>query len=425
MDNNLAQESNSKRGVRLGVTISIRSIRQLHCPKIFSLLTFSIGQNTYVDKIDRNNRLGACTQLKPSTCVLDPIPTNFFKEVSGVLIDNVLDTVNSSLDTGVFPDCLKTAVVKPLLKKNNLDPSALENFRPISNLPFLSKILELAVIMQLNDHLNKHTILDKFQSGFRTNHSTETALIKVVDDLRVNADRGHLFVLIQLDLSAAFDTIDHNILRNRLSGNVLNWFESYLAGRKFFVSCGNYNSKTHDILYGVPQGSILGPLLFSIYMLPLGQIISGHNVSYHSYADDTQLYLSIAHDDPDSLDSLTQCVTCISEWMNSNFLKLNKEKTEILVIGKNGYNEAIRNKLDALGLKVKTEVKSLGVTVDCNLNFKSHINQITRTAFFHLRNIAKVRPLISLKDAEKLVHAFVFSRQITVTQSSQEYPKKT
>ncbi|XP_051789181.1 uncharacterized protein LOC127529479, partial [Erpetoichthys calabaricus] len=146
------------------------------------------------------------------------------------------------------------------------------------------------------------------------------------------------------------------------------------------------------------------------YMLPLGQIISGHNVSYHSYADDTQLYLSIAPDDPKSLDSLTQCLTCISEWMNSNFLKLNKEKTEILVIGNNGYNEAIRNKLDALGLKVKSEVKSLGVTVDCNLNFKSHINKITRTAFFHLRNIAKVRPLISSKDAEKLVHAFVFSR---------------
>uniref|UniRef100_A0A8C4SGV0 Reverse transcriptase domain-containing protein n=1 Tax=Erpetoichthys calabaricus TaxID=27687 RepID=A0A8C4SGV0_ERPCA len=137
---------------------------------------------------------------------------------------------------------------------------------------------------------------------------------------------------------AAFDTIDHNILKNRLSqwvglsGSVLNWFESYLAGRKFFVSCGNYNSKTHDILYGVPQGSILGPLLFSIYMLPLGQIISGHNVSYHSYADDTQLYLSIAPDDPKSLDSLTQCLTCISEWMNSNFLKLNKEKTEILLV---------------------------------------------------------------------------------------------
>uniref|UniRef100_A0A8C4TH24 Reverse transcriptase domain-containing protein n=2 Tax=Erpetoichthys calabaricus TaxID=27687 RepID=A0A8C4TH24_ERPCA len=356
------------------------------------------------------------SQMKPSTCALDPIPTNFFKEVSGVLIDNVLDIVNSSLDTGVFPDCLKTAVIKPLLKKNNLDPSALENYRPISNLPFLSKILEKAVIMQLNEHLNKHAILDKFQSGFRTNHSTETALVKVVNDLRVNADRGHLSVLILLDLSAAFDTIDHNILKNRLSqwvglsGSVLNWFESYLAGRKFFVSCGNYNSKTHDILYGVPQGSILGPLLFSIYMLPLGQIISGHNVSYHSYADDTQLYLSIAPDDPKSLDSLTQCLTCISEWMNSNFLKLNKEKTEILVIGNNGYNEAIRNKLDALGLKVKSEVKSLGVTVDCNLNFKSHINKITRTAFFHLRNIAKVRPLISSKDAEKLVHAFVFSR---------------
>src|SRR4029434_4095671 len=137
----------------------------------------------------------------------------------------ILAIINCFLLTGIFPSELKTALVRPLLKKSNLDSSVLINFRPISNLPFLSKILEKIVFKQLNNFLDANCAFDTFQSGFRSNHSTETALVKVVNYLRINADSKKRSVLALLDLSAAFDTFDG------LAGPVLNWFRTYLTGR--------------------------------------------------------------------------------------------------------------------------------------------------------------------------------------------------
>ncbi len=150
---------------------------------------------------------------------------------------DILEVVNASLLSGTFPNSLKTAVVKPLLKKLNLDNTILSNYRPISNLPFIGKVIEKVVFNQLNNYLNSNGYLDNFQSGFRPNHSTETALIKIINDIRLNSDSGKISVLVLLDLSAAFDTVDHNIFLERLenwvwlSGIVLKWFRSYLEGR--------------------------------------------------------------------------------------------------------------------------------------------------------------------------------------------------
>ena len=183
--------------------------------------------------------------------------------------------VNCSLQMGVFPVSFKTALVKPLLKKSNLDPNIFNNYRPVSNLPFLSKILEKLVFNQVNDFLIANNILEKYQSGFRMNHSTETALLKILNDIRCNLDNHKLTVLVLLDLTAAFDTVDHHILLNRLrnlvglSGTVLNWFVSYLTDRHLFVSMDTCFSESHKLKCGVPQGSILGPMLFNLYMLPL------------------------------------------------------------------------------------------------------------------------------------------------------------
>ncbi len=154
--------------------------------------------------------------LKSSTCYLDTLPTSFFKSVLNCLEVDLLEVVNTSLLSGTFPNSLKTAVVKPLLKKRNLDSTMLSNYRPISNLPFIGKIIEKIVFNQLNNYLNSNEYLDNFQSGFRVHHSTETALIKIINDIRFNSDSGKISVLVLLDLSAAFDTVDHNILLERL-----------------------------------------------------------------------------------------------------------------------------------------------------------------------------------------------------------------
>ncbi len=192
----------------------------------------------------------------------------------------------------VPPTAFKQARVTPLLKKPTLNTSLLENYRPVSLLPFVAKTLKRVVFNQLSLFLSQYNKLDAKQSGFRSGHSTETALLSVTEALRVAKADSKSSVLTLLDLSAAFDTVNHQILLSTLSslgitGIPLRWFESYLTGRSFRVAWGGEVSKAHQLVTGVPQGSVLGPLLFSTYTTSLGPIIQAHGFSYHCYADDT------------------------------------------------------------------------------------------------------------------------------------------
>uniref|UniRef100_A0A8C6KAZ9 Reverse transcriptase domain-containing protein n=1 Tax=Nothobranchius furzeri TaxID=105023 RepID=A0A8C6KAZ9_NOTFU len=323
--------------------------------------------------------------------------------------------MNCSLQTGVFPAAFKRAVVRPLLKKSNLDFNDLNNYRPDSNLPFLSKILEKLVLIQLNDFINTHNVLEKFQSGFRVNHSTETTLLNIFNYFRVNYDKRKVTVLVLLDLSAAFDTVDHTILLTRLrriglSDAVHRWFTSYLPDRTFMVSLDTCPSSVHGVTCGVPQGSILGPVLFNLHMLPLVSVIRRHRVNFHSYADDTQLYISVSPDDTRPMDALFNCILDIKSWMAENFLQLNQDETEVLVISPEAQREKLLPKLQSLSLNPSSQVKNLGVTFDSELTFILHIKNITKIGFYHLKNIARVRPILSRANTEMLMHAFITSR---------------
>uniref|UniRef100_A0A3B1K8J8 Reverse transcriptase domain-containing protein n=1 Tax=Astyanax mexicanus TaxID=7994 RepID=A0A3B1K8J8_ASTMX len=278
--------------------------------------------------LTENETLALLTRSRPTTCPLDPIPSNLLQTIAPAIIPAITHTINASLTSGVFPTAFKQAHVTPLLKKPSLNPAQVDNYRPVSLLPFLSKTLERAVLNQVSGFLSQNDLLDQNQSGFKKGHSTETALLSVTEALKTARAAGQSSVLILLDLSAAFDTVNHDFLLTILSkmgiaDNVLSWFRSYLTGRSFKVSWQGQLSSARSLSTGVPQGSVLGPLLFSIYTTSLGQVIRSHGFSYHCFADDTQLYLSFSPEDHSISARISQCLSDISSWMREHHLQLN------------------------------------------------------------------------------------------------------
>ena len=271
----------------------------------------------------------------------------------------------------------------------------------------------------MDDHKH-HEIL---QSAYKQYHSTETALIRVQNDILMHLDNKRGVILVLLDLSAAFDTIDHvtllHQLRHRLgiSHTALEWFKSYLTGRTQAVLIENHSSKPVTLQYGVPQGSVLGPLLYTIYTLPLGDLLRNAGISYHFYADDTQLYLSFDYNDPPSqiecLEAMQRCVSLVKYWMTQNKLKLNDDKTEVIFISSRFCLKPYaldKFAVDSTVIQPATAVRNIGVMFDDTMTMSEQVTSICKAAHFHLRNIGRIRKCITYEACEKIIHAFVTSR---------------
>ena len=201
---------------------------------------------------------------------------------------------------------------------------------------FIAKILEKLVLSYISSYLISHNLYNTCQSAYRPGHSTETALLKVVNDLFLSHNKGNISVLALLDFSSAFDTIDHTILVHRLhtdfgfTDTVLQWFSSYLTDRTHYVSLSNHCSAFAPVHSGVPQGSVLGPILFTMYIKPLSAIIESHSIIHHSFADDLQLQMSAPPDRiSELLHSIQSCISDVKAWATANMPKLN-DKTEML-----------------------------------------------------------------------------------------------
>ena len=209
-----------------------------------------------------------------------------------------MDITNLSLETSYVPLSLKKAVLHPTLKNSATDYEEFSNFRPISNLKFISKMIERVVAIRLLDYFRCNGLEELYQSAYKQFHSCETALIRVQNDILREIDGNSAVLLLLLDLSAAFDTVDHAILLQRMSskfgikGDALNWFRSCLSERSQVVYINGTTSDSYDVGCGVPQGSVLGPFLYLIYTSPIGDILRSHKMNFHLYADDTQIYVS-------------------------------------------------------------------------------------------------------------------------------------
>lgn len=337
----------------------------------------------------------------------DGIPPKLIKYTAPYIIKSLTHIYNLSLLQGCVPDQLKIAKIIPIYKKKSkIDPG---NYRPISLLSIFNKLLEKLVFHRLHSFLTKFDILFKHQFGFRENHSTILAIIEITDNIKEELDKGNSVIGTYLDLSKAFDTVNHSILLNKLHhygvrGIVHKWFESYLTGRKQLTFVNDTYSDLKTIETGVPQGSVLGPLLFLIYVNDVVSAVENHNLRL--FADDTNLFVSgknlinVFNDTQQSLHKLHQ-------WFNDNHLTLNIDKT-CYSIFTNKPIPQINLEINNILIKREQSVKYLGIYLDEKLNWKTHIDSVC-TKLIQLTGASSyISQFIHKNNLLQIYYAYIF-----------------
>ena len=339
-----------------------------------------------------------------------PLPRDLFKLCLSDLLPHITSIVNSSLTSGIFPESLKHARIVPLLKKQGLDTDELSNYRPISNLALLGKIIERMAVKQLQDYLCENCLHAPMQSAYRPYHSVETALLRVQNDILSALDVHKEALLVLLDFSAAFDTLDHSQLLNRLSvrygikDKVLQWCSSYLTGRTQSVTIGNASSDPVSLKCGVPQGSVAGPVAFILFSAPLQDIIAAHGIQCTVYADDTQLLITFPPEDRElAARKMEACIADIRAWCQQNMLVLNDSKTELVHFSSKFIESSSFPglKIGDTTIKPSSNVRDLGAVMDPYLEMLQHVNSVCKGALAGIRKIGQIRHYLNQDSAPR------------------------
>ena len=351
----------------------------------------------------------------------DPLPAVLFKACMDELLPALTSLVNLSLSSSSM-DGLKDTVISPLLKKAGLDPEVLKNYRPVFNVLYLSKIIERAALNQCDEHINRIDAHIPNQSGYKPLHSCETLLLRITNDIVLNLDKSKCVIMLLLDLTAAFDTVDHKVLLDILwyelgfRGKVYKWFDAFLKDRRQAIGVDGHKSSFRENLYGVPQGSVVGPFLFNIYVRLLFKTMTQAGFTIHGYADDHQILYSFEIDFQVAV--IRKTVPCgldiISKWMERHFLKLNPSKTQVIIF----HPESLEKQLlfgrlllsDCSYIPISSEAYNLGVTFNSTLTFSPHITTVISQGYHLLRNIAGIRKYLSTDHLKTLVNAVVVAK---------------
>lgn len=384
---------------------TLLEIEALPCPDI-EPFDFSNVSQDYVKKLLQS--------LKSKAVGRDNIGRAMIMHIINELLPVLTHIVNFSLTSGQFPDEWRKAHVLPLPKIPN--PVLPNQFRPISILPFFSKVIESAVHKQMTNFLSKNNLLNPLQSGFRAGHSTTTALLKVTEDIRDNMENSKVTVLVLIDFSNAFNAVDHDWLlailpRLKFSQTSIEWFSSYLHYRRQAIRHDHKLSEWNELDAGVPQGGVLSPLLFSLFI----NLLSPHlHSNYHMYADDLQLYSASTVDRlPDAVQVLNDDLTRLSSWSASYGIRVNPDKCQAILIGSSRqmckisvsnvaplfYNNII--------IPFSETVKDLGILLDSNLNWSPYINDISRKFYAPFYSIIRLKNFLPTHTKVTLVNSLL------------------